>query len=211
VNVSLEEAQVRRAYDFYSPVYDFVFKKIFEPGRIAAIRLIGPQFGGRVLEVGIGTGLNLPLYPRDINLVGIDLSEGMLKKAQEKTQDLRMGNVILKVMDASALDFGDAEFDATLATYVISAVPDPVAVLKEMRRVTKPGGTIVILNHFRSQNPVMRRVEDALAPVCAHLGWKTNLMLTPLLETVGLRPEVVRRVNLLRGWHLVKCLNPPLS
>jgi phosphatidylethanolamine/phosphatidyl-N-methylethanolamine N-methyltransferase len=207
VNVSLEEGQVRRAYDFYSPVYDFVFKKIFEPGRIAAVRLIGPQFGGRVLEVGIGTGLNLPLYPQDINLVGIDLSEGMLRKAQEKTQDLRMGNVILKVMDASALDFGDAEFDATLATYVISAVPDPVAVLKEMRRVTKPGGTIVILNHFRSQNPVMRRVEDALAPVCAHLGWKTNLALTPLLETVGLRPEVIRRVNLLRGWHLVKCLN----
>jgi phosphatidylethanolamine/phosphatidyl-N-methylethanolamine N-methyltransferase len=77
-----------------------------------------------------------------------------------------------------------------------------------MRRVTKPGGTIVILNHFRSRNPVMRHIEDALAPVCAHLGWKTNLALPPLLETVGLTPEVVRRVNMLRGWHLVKCINP---
>jgi phosphatidylethanolamine/phosphatidyl-N-methylethanolamine N-methyltransferase len=209
VDVPLEEGQVRRAYDFYSPVYDFLFKKIFEPGRIAAIRLIGPELRGRVLEVGIGTGLNLPLYPCDINnLVGIDLSEGMLRKAQEKVQELRMGNVILKVMDAAALDFGDGEFDATLATYVISAVPDPVAVLREMRRVTKPGGTIVMLNHFRSQNPVMRRIEDALAPVCAHLGWKTNLALTPLLKTVGLTPEVVRRVNMLRGWRLVKCINP---
>jgi phosphatidylethanolamine/phosphatidyl-N-methylethanolamine N-methyltransferase len=209
VDVPLEEGQVRRAYDFYSPVYDFLFKKIFEPGRIAAIRLIGPELRGRVLEVGIGTGLNLPLYPCDINnLVGIDLSEGMLRKAQEKVQELRMGNVILKVMDAAALDFGDGEFDATLATYVISAVPDPVAVLREMRRVTKPGGTIDILNHFRSQNPVMRRIEDALAPVCAHLGWKTNLALTPLLKTVGLTPEVVRRVNMLRGWRLVKCINP---
>jgi phosphatidylethanolamine/phosphatidyl-N-methylethanolamine N-methyltransferase len=207
LDVSLEERQIRRAYDFYSPVYDFVFKKIFEPGRIAAIRLIGPPAGRRILEVGIGTGLNLPLYPRGIDLVGIDLSEGMLKKAQEKVEDLGMPNVILKVMDASALDFGDDEFDATLATYVISAVPDPVAVLREMRRVTKPGGTIVILNHFRSENPVMRRVEDALAPVCAHLGWKTNLKLTPLLQTVGLTPEVTRRVNLLRGWHLVKCIN----
>ena len=102
----------------------------------------------------------------------------MLRKAQEKVHELRMGSVTLKVMDASALDFGDGEFDATLATYVISAVPDPVAVLREMRRVTKPGGTIVILNHFRSQNPVMRRIEDAMAPVCAHLGWKTNLAAT---------------------------------
>jgi phosphatidylethanolamine/phosphatidyl-N-methylethanolamine N-methyltransferase len=209
LDVSLQEGQVRRAYDLYSPVYDFVFSKIFEPGRIAAIRLIGPTCKGRVLEVGIGTGLNLPLYPRDIDLVGIDLSEGMLRKAQEKVHDLRMDNVILKVMDASALDFGDAEFDATLATYVISAVPDPVSVLQEMRRVTRPGGTIVILNHFRSENPLMRRIEDALAPVCAHLGWKTNLALTPLLEQVGLAPQVVRRVNLLRGWHLVKCINPP--
>ena len=207
MDVSLEERQVRRAYDFYSPVYNFIFKKIFEPGRIAAVRLIGSSLPGRVLEVGIGTGLNLPLYPRDVNLVGIDLSEGMLRKAQEKVDGLRMDNVILKVMDASSLDFGDGEFDATLATYVISAVPDPVTVLREMRRVTKPGGAIVILNHFRSQNPLMRHIEDALAPVCAHLGWKTNLALTPLLESVGLTPEVTRRVNLLRGWHLVKCVN----
>jgi phosphatidylethanolamine/phosphatidyl-N-methylethanolamine N-methyltransferase len=209
LGVSLEERQVRRVYDFYSPVYDFLFKKIFEPGRIAAVRMLGNPSRGRVLEVGIGTGLNLPFYPRDIDLVGIDLSEGMLKKAQEKLDGLRMGRVTLKVMDASALDFGDGEFDATLATYVISAVPDPVAVLREMRRVTKSGGTMVILNHFRSKNPVMRRIEDALAPVCAHLGWKTNLALTPLLETVGLTPEVTRRVNLLRGWHLVKCVNRP--
>ncbi|MGH7266543.1 MAG: class I SAM-dependent methyltransferase [Candidatus Rokuibacteriota bacterium] len=207
MNVALEERQVRRAYDFYSPVYDFLFKKIFEPGRIAAVRLLGKTPRGRILEVGIGTGLNLPFYPPGTDLVGIDLSEGMLRKAEEKVQDLRMENLVLKVMDASAMDFADDEFDAALATYVISAVPDPVAVLREMRRVTKPGGTIVILNHFRSKNPVMRRIEDALAPVCAHLGWKTNLALTPLLETVGLTPEVTRRVNFLRGWHLVKCLN----
>lgn len=208
LDVSLEEGQVRRAYDLYSPVYDFIFKKIFEPGRIAAVRLLGSAHRGRVLEVGIGTGLNLPLYPRDIDLVGIDLSEGMLRKAEEKVQDLRMGNVILKVMDASSLDFGDGEFDATLATYVISAVPDAVAVLREMRRVTKPGGALVILNHFSSENPVIQHLENALAPVCARLGWKTNLALTPLLRTVGLTPEVTRRVNLLRGWHLVKCVNP---
>lgn len=209
MDVSLRERQVRRAYDLYSPIYDFLFKKIFEPGRIAAVRLLGPALRGRVLEVGIGTGLNLPLYPPDIELVGIDLSEGMLRRAQEKVEALGMGRVTLRVMDAAAMDFPDGAFDATLATYVISAVPDPVAVLREMRRVTRPGGILVILNHFRSQNPVMRRLEDVLAPVCVHLGWKTNLPLTPLLQTVGLTPEVIRRVNLLRGWHLVKCVNRP--
>jgi phosphatidylethanolamine/phosphatidyl-N-methylethanolamine N-methyltransferase len=209
VDISLEQGQVRRAYDFYSPVYDVVFKKIFEPGRIAAVRLLTAARPCRVLEVGIGTGLNLPLYPPDVNLTGIDLSEGMLKKAAEKVADLRMDNVILKVMDASAMDFADGEFDATLATYVISAVPDPVAVLREMRRVTKPGGSIVVLNHFRSENPVMRQIEDVMAPVCAHLGWKTNLALPPLLQTVGLTPKVTRRVNLLRGWSLVECVNRP--
>lgn len=209
MDVSLEERQVRRAYDLYSPIYDLLFKKIFEPGRIAAVRLLGTPLRGRVLEVGIGTGLNLPFYPPDIELVGIDLSEGMLRKAQEKVAELRMPRVTLKVMDAAAMDFVDGEFDATLATYVISAVPDPVAVLREMRRVTKPGGAIVILNHFRSENSLMRRIEDALAPICAHLGWKTNLALGPLLRAVGLTPEITRRVNLLRGWHLVKCLNPP--
>jgi phosphatidylethanolamine/phosphatidyl-N-methylethanolamine N-methyltransferase len=209
VEVSLEERQVRRAYDICSPIYDFLFKKIFQPGRISAVRMLGSPPPGRVLEVGIGTGLNLPFYPADIDLVGIDLSEGMLRKAQEKVEALRMPNVTLKVMDASSMDLADGEFDATLATYVISAVPDPVSVLREMRRVTKPGGVIVILNHFRSHNPFMRRVEDALAPVCAHLGWKTNLALRPLLEAVGLTPEITRRVNLLRGWHLVKCVNRP--
>ncbi len=208
MDVSLEERQVRRAYDFYSPIYDFLFKKIFEPGRIAAVRLLGSPPRGRVLEVGIGTGLNLPFYPPGIDLVGIDLSEGMLKKAQEKVESLRMERVTLKVMDASALDFGDAEFDATLATYVISAVPDPVQALREARRVCRPGGAIVMLNHFKSENPVMGAFEELVAPITTMLGlFKPDLALTPLLEQAGLIPDQVQRVNTLNGWRLVRCIN----
>jgi phosphatidylethanolamine/phosphatidyl-N-methylethanolamine N-methyltransferase len=118
-----------------------------------------------------------------------------------------MPNVTLKVMDATSLDFAENEFDKALATYTISAVPDPVAVLREMRRVVKPGGLIVILNHFRSEGRITSRAEDLVAPVCTRLGWKSNLAMTPLLAEVGLTPELVQKVNMFNGWRLVKCVN----
>jgi phosphatidylethanolamine/phosphatidyl-N-methylethanolamine N-methyltransferase len=131
----------------------------------------------------------------------------MLDKAVERVQNLAMPNVTLKVMDATSMDFGDNEFDKALATYTISAVPDPVAVLREMRRVVKPGGTLVILNHFRSERRITGWLEDMMAPVCTRLGWKSNLALKPLLEQVGLTPEVMHQVNMFNGWRLVKCVN----
>jgi phosphatidylethanolamine/phosphatidyl-N-methylethanolamine N-methyltransferase len=207
VDVALEKRQVERAYELYAPVYDFIFNWIFAPGREAAIRYLAVKRGETILEVGIGTGLNLPLYPASCRLTGIDLSQEMLDKAVERAQKLAMPNVVLKVMDATSMDFGDNEFDKAVATYTISAVPDPVAVLREMRRVVKPGGTLVILNHFRSERRLSGHLEDLVAPVCTRLGWKSNLAMMPLLEQVGLAPEVVVKVNLFNGWRLVKCVN----
>jgi phosphatidylethanolamine/phosphatidyl-N-methylethanolamine N-methyltransferase len=203
----LEKRQVERAYELYAPVYDFVFDWIFAPGRAAAVKHLALAPTDSVLEVGIGTGLNLPLYPPLVKLTGIDLSQDMLDKAVDRVQTLTMPNVALKVMDATAMDFGDNEFDSAVATYTISAVPDPVAVLREMRRVVKPGGVLVILNHFRSERRVIQTAEDLLAPVCTRLGWKSNLAMTPLLRKVGLTPEVVVKINLFNGWRLVKCVN----
>src|SRR5213596_4229031 len=207
VDVALEKRQVERAYELYAPVYDFIFDWIFAPGRVAAVKHLDIQRGESVLEVGIGTGLNLPLYPPASRLTGIDLSEEMLDKAVERVQNLAMPNVTLKVMDATSMDFGDNEFDKVVATYTISAVPDPVAVLREMRRVVKPGGILVILNHFRSERRLTGWVEDMLAPVCTRLGWKSNLPLAPLLEQVGLVPESITQVNMFKGWRLVQCIN----
>lgn len=207
MDVALEKRQVQRAYELYAPVYDFLFGWIFAPGRNAAIKQLELKPDDSVLEVGIGTGLNLPLYPPTCRLTGIDLSQEMLDKAVERVQTLAMPNVCLKVMDATSMDFGDNEFDKALATYTISAVPDPVAVLKEMRRVVKPGGVLVLLNHFRSQRRFFGRLEDWVAPVCTRLGWKSNLAMTPLLEQVGLVPETVTKVNMFDGWRLVKCIN----
>jgi len=207
VDVALEKRQVERAYELLAPVYDFIFDWIFAPGRTAAIEQLSLQRGDSVLEVGIGTGLNLPLYPAACRLTGIDLSQEMLDKAVERVQTLAMPNIILKVMDATSMSFGDNEFDKVVATYTISAVPDPVAVLREMRRVVKPGGILVILNHFRSDRRLMGYLEDMVAPVCTRLGWKSNLPLTPLLEQVGLVPELIAHVNMFDGWRLVTCIN----
>ena len=207
MDVALEKRQVQRAYEFYAPVYDFVFDWIFAPGRTAAIKHLGLSPTDSVLEIGIGTGLNLPLYPPSVKLTGIDLSSEMLDKAVERVQTLTMPDVTLKVMDATAMDFGDNEFDKAVATYTISAVPDPVAVLREVRRVVKPGGIIVLLNHFRSERRVIQTAEDLLAPVCTRLGWKSNLAMMPLLRQVGLTPELVAKVNMFNGWRLVKCIN----
>lgn len=207
MDAALEKRQVKRAYALYSPVYDLLFDWIFHPGRQAAVKFLDIQPGDRILEVGIGTGLNLSLYPPDCEPVGIDISERMLEKAQAKIEELGLSNVTLKVMDAGATDFADNEFDRALATYVISAVPDPVGVLREMRRVVKAGGTLVILNHFRSEKLLVGDLEDLLAPVCTRLGWRSNLALEPLLREVGLTPDLITKVNLFNGWRLIRCVN----
>ncbi len=204
---ALEKRQVKRAYKFYAPAYDFVFDWIFHPGREQAMRLLDVKRNDHVLEVGIGTGLNLPLYPTHCHITGIDLSEEMLEKAQDKIIELGLISVTLKVMDATVMDFGDSEFDSAVATYTISAVPDPVGVLREMRRVVKPGGSIVLLNHFRSERRVVGRLEDLVSPVCTRLGWKSNLPFEPLLKQVGLIPDLSTKVNLFNGWRLIKCVN----
>ena len=199
---------IKRAYAILSPVYDFLFDKIFYPGRVAAVDLLEIQSGSRVLEVGVGTGLNLPLYPRDARITGVDISEEMLKKARERVTQFGMTNTELLVMDGSKLEFPDNSFDRVIATYVISAVPDPVKTLLEMRRVCKPSGHLVILNHFKSENPVIGMFEKLLAPVCTKIGFNTELKLMPLLERVALCPEQLHRVNLMNGWRLVRCINP---
>ncbi len=199
---------IKRAYAILSPVYDFLFDKIFYPGRVAAVDLLEIQAGNRVLEVGVGTGLNLPLYPRDAHITGVDISEEMLKKAHERVTQFGMTNVDLLVMDGSKLEFPDNSFDRVIATYVISAVPDPVKTLLEMRRVCRPSGHLVILNHFKSENPVIGMFEKLLAPVCTKIGFNTELKLMPLLERVALRPDQLHRVNLMNGWRLVRCINP---
>ncbi len=203
----MDTTTIKRAYERLSPVYDLLFDKIFHPGRVEAVKLLGLQPADHVLEVGIGTGLNLPLYPRHCQITGVDLSEPMLRKAEEKVRELGLSNVTLRVMDAQHLLFPDSHFDHVLAAYTISVVPDPVRTLQEIKRVCRPGGRIVILNHFQSEKKVLGTIEELMAPFCMKLGWKTDLKLKPLLERANLQTEQIQRVNLLNGWRLVRCIN----
>lgn len=204
----MDDHQIKKAYARLSPIYDVAFNRIFYPGRVRAVELLEPKPGDLILEVGIGTGLNLPLYPGHCRLVGIDISKEMLRRARERVEELKLRNVTLTLMDASCIAFPDSTFDHVLATYAISAVPDPVGTLLEMKRACKEGGYIVILNHFKSENLIMGTLEELVSPLCVRLGgFQSDLELPPLLQKARVKVEQHHRVNLFNGWHLIRCIN----
>lgn len=166
---------VEKAYARWAPIYDFVFGKVFEAGRSAAIEAAGKVCppGGRLLEVGVGTGISLPGYPSNIRIVGMDLSEPMLRKAQERVAEQKLAHVeTLAVMDAQRMAVPDHSFDVIVAQYVITAVPDPEGTLDEFARVLKPGGEIILVNHIGAESGLRRLFELGFAPVARRLGWR---------------------------------------
>ena len=168
---TLDRGAVEKAYARWAPVYDIVFGKVFERGRKASIEA-AERVGGRILEVGVGTGISLPDYARSNRLVGIDISAPMLRKAKDRVDALGLSNVeALAVMDAKHLAFPDDSFDVIVAQYVITAVPDPEATLDEFVRVLKPGGEIVLVNHLGAESGFRRAFEQGFSPIARRLGW----------------------------------------
>jgi len=202
-----ENSFVERVYDKLASLYDLTYGPLLHPGRLQAIKRMTINQNDSILEVGVGTGVNLSLYPRTGGqVVGIDFSSGMLEKARERVSRDRMDHVRLLQMDAADLKFADHSFDIVYAPYLISVVPDPVKVAREMRRVCKPGGRIVFLNHFLSQNPALSRVERAISPMTIHIGWRADLDLSALLAQAELTPISIEKVNVPRIWSLVTCV-----
>jgi phosphatidylethanolamine/phosphatidyl-N-methylethanolamine N-methyltransferase len=168
----IDRAGVAKAYGLWAPVYDIVFGKVFDSGRQATI-IEADKIGGRVLDVGVGTGLSLSDYARTTKLCGVDISLPMLRKAQERVRAQNLTNVeSLSVMDAKNLAFPDSAFDAVVAQYVITAVPDPEATLDDFIRVLKPGGELILVNHIGAESGPRKIFELAFAPLARRLGWR---------------------------------------
>jgi phosphatidylethanolamine/phosphatidyl-N-methylethanolamine N-methyltransferase len=189
----LDRSTIEKAYARWAPVYDLVFGAVFERGRTAAIeaaeRACGPA--GRILEVGVGTGISLPDYDRSHRLVGIDISVPMLRKAQERVVEHKLDNVeALAVMDAKHLGLPDASFDVVVAQYVITAVPDPEATLDEFVRVLKPGGEIILVNHLGAESGLRRAFEQGFAPLARRLGWSPEFPWARLTRWAQTAPGV---------------------
>ena len=202
---------VEKIYNRYSSVYDVIFGRVFQSGREMAPRLLDLSPGADLLEVGVGTGLSLAALPRSINITGIDLSRKMLNKAKKRVVDLRLENTRLLRMDATTLDFPDNSFDRVLAAYFISTVPDPVAVVEEMKRVCRPNGYLVFLNHFLNDKPAIAFLEKACSPMFYHLGFYTDLDLHGLMCSTNLEIETKEDIDFMGHWKAVRCVNKKIS
>lgn len=186
----LETGKVAEAYGRWAPIYDLVFGRVFEHGRRAAIEA-AEDIGGRILEVGVGTGISLPEYATANRVFGIDISEPMLRKARSRVSDLGLSHVEgLAVMDAERLEFEDDSFDVVVAQYVVTAVPNPEAALDEFARVVRPGGEIVLTSRVGAEDGLRRTLERGFAPVARRLGWRTEFDWSRYVRWAAQSPEM---------------------
>ncbi len=186
---AMDVEAIQKAYRRWAPIYDITFGRIAAEGRRQAVALINEMDGGEVLEVGVGTGLSLPSYGAHLRVTGIDLSTEMLEKARERVAEEGLDHVAgLYEMDAGALEFADDSFDTVVAMYVMTVVPNPERVMRELERVTKPGGEVILINHFSQTHGVRGWVEHGLAPFAEMLGWHPVFPVERVLTAERLTP-----------------------
>lgn len=199
---------VEKVYNAYALFYNQLFGKIFHPGRnnsINTINSIASQ-GAKILELGVGTGLSLPLYRPDLEITGIDISANMLKKAQKLAQTPKVqAKVSLQRMDAEKLSFADNSFDYVLGLYVASVVDNITEFLTEICRVCKPQGQVILVNHFSSSNPILNKLEQKIGRIHSILGFKSDFSIDPILQCEKLQIVDYQNTNIFGYWKILRC------
>lgn len=199
---------IEQTYRRYARFYDFCFGAVFQPGRKAIVDRMDCGPGEQILEVGVGTGLSLPLYPEYVSVTGIDISRDMLDQAEARKKRRGLDNVVrLALMDAEDMEFEDDSFDKVVAMYVASVVPYPERLVNEMRRVCKPNGRIIFVNHFHSRNPLVGSIESLLAPLSKQLGFRPDFSLERFIGETGLDAMNMHPVNVFNFCTMLEARN----
>jgi len=202
---SIDRDTIVRAYQRYAPIYNWMFGRLLEAGRIEMAKAVGAASPDILLEVGVGTGLALPHYPADTPTVGVDLSTDMLRRAKRVVRDRNLGSVTLLCCDAERLPLQDSCVDCVTLPYVLSVTPTPAALISELQRVCRPGGVILILNHFKGAG-VWKFGERLVAPLADRIGFRSDLAID-VLDDPGWTIEDVSGVNLFGLSKLVRLRN----
>jgi phosphatidylethanolamine/phosphatidyl-N-methylethanolamine N-methyltransferase len=201
--MGMEEHSTRKIYDLQSYFYDYIAANMIRRRQRDAVGRMGIKPGDRLLDIGVGTGVALEVYPRDCKVVGIDISEGMLKKAKHRIEQGNITNASLAIADAMFMPFKDNTFDHILISMVVSVVSDPACLLNHIKRIGKPGCRIVIINHFQSGFRPMAWMEKVLSPLCNKLGWNSDLNLHELLQKVDMEIDFRYKVRNIDLWDIV--------
>ena len=206
--VDVDIRTIEQTYRRYARFYDFCFGAVFQPGRKAIVDRMLCRPGEKILEVGVGTGLSLPLYPEYVSVTGIDISPDMLEQAEARKKRRGLDNVVeLSVMNAEDMAYADDSFDKVVAMYVASVVPYPERLVDEMRRVCKPDGQIIFVNHFHSRNPLVGGIESLLAPLSKQLGFRPDFSLERFIGETGLDAMNMHPVNVFNFCTMLEVRN----
>ena len=203
----MDSERTRRFYSAYSSFYDFTFGKLTQKFRSEAIDLLDINPGEKILDIGVGTGLSLPLYPPYCKVVGIDFSNRMLEKGKKKIKQYQLANVTLHQMDAASLDFETDSFDSVLAAHVMTTLPNPKQTMSEIIRVCKEDGKIVLVNHFSNGNRFLCWVEKNISSICKRIGFRTDLTLETLINGTSVVLNKKEKMDPLALWKIVRCIN----
>jgi phosphatidylethanolamine/phosphatidyl-N-methylethanolamine N-methyltransferase len=199
----MREVTTRKIYNIQSKFYDAIAARLVHRRQSSAIARMGIKPGDTVLDIGVGTGVSLSVYPKDCRVVGVDLSEGMLGKAHKRVERLGLKDRSLVLADAMFMPFADQSFDFVMISLVVTVVSDPVRLMENIKRVTKPDARIVIINHFQSGNRFFGWLEKMLCPLCVHLGWKSDLNVHDLLSRVNLEVDFRYKVDTVDLWDII--------